>query len=429
MRNKRSFQAIGLLSILTLSVFFTTYLQAQFNRGGQGGAGQTGLSSRQYSNNTLIGEALIEIDPETRSIIVITDEETNLNIGSIIRHLDQPKPQVLIKVAFVEITHNNDLDVGVEASYQKTIGSTTNIFSSVFGLAGQGQGSMYQGFYDDLAVSFKALAEDGKLEILSRPSILARNNQEAIITVGKEVPFIRNSRFDNNGNQINTVEYEDIGIILRVTPFITDNGLVEMIVAPEISTTTDETVPISAGVDAPVFAKRSAETVVVTPNGKTVVIGGLMEKNKVESVRKVPILGDIPLLGMAFRRTIKKDEKTELLIFLTPFIVNHPDELVEMTARERAKATMQNEAYTTEEMDEFLDIEPEPAFDDSYGREIVPSSNNTPNGSQEAESTFSYRFSPRSEDENSGESNQNEDKSADSESIKAEDNSIIINVE
>ena len=72
-----------------------------------------------------------------------------------------------------------------------------------------------------------------------------------------------------------------------------------------------------------------------------------------------------------------------------------------MTARERAKATMQNEAYTTEEMDEFLDIEPEPELDDNYGREIVPRSNNTPNGSQEAESTFSYRFSPKTENDNS----------------------------
>lgn len=324
---------------------------------GGGGGGQSGQNARQYQNNTMLGEALIEIDPETRSVIVITDERTNSQIGNVIKHLDQPKPQVLIKVAFVEITHNNDLDIGTEASWQRNFGSTTNLFSSAFGLAGQTQGGLYQMFYDNLQVSFRALAEDGKLEILSRPSILARNNQQATITVGKEVPFIRNSRFDQNGNQINTVEYEDIGIILTVTPFITDNGLVEMIVSPEISTTTDETVQISAGVLAPVFAKRSANTVVVTPNGKTVVIGGLMEKNKVSSQRKIPILGDIPLLGAAFKRTIKQDEKTELLIFLTPYIIEHPSDLIPMTEREREKAVLQNKAYTNEEMSEFLDIE------------------------------------------------------------------------
>lgn len=367
------------------------------NQGGNRSGGQSGQGTRNYTNNTMLGEALVEIDPETRSLIIITDEETNANIGDIIRHLDRPKPQVLIKVAFVEITHNNDLDYGLEASYSKTIGSTTNLFSSVFGLAGQNQGGLYQMGYEGLDVSFKALAEDGKLEILSRPSILARNNQEAIITVGKEVPFIRNSRFDTNGNQINTVEYEDIGIILRVTPFITDNGLVEMIVAPEISTTTDETVPISAGVDAPVFAKRSAETVVVTPDSKTVVIGGLMEKNKVVSERKVPILGDIPLIGMAFKRKIKKDEKTELLIFLTPFIVNHPDELLPLTERERANADMQKEAYSDEEMDRFLDINSDQSTNTNGSRKeqaVQKDYSATPTP------TYSYKFEPKDSKDN-----------------------------
>lgn len=403
-----------IIILLFLSPIFTQSAQAQFggrgNQGGNRGGAQGGLTARQYSNNTMIGEALIEIDPETRSLIIVTDDETNTNIGDIIRHLDRPKPQVLIKVAFVEITHNNDLDFGLEASYSKTVGSTTNLFSSVFGLAGQTQGGLYQLGYEGLDVSFKALAEDGKLEILSRPSILARNNQEAIITVGKEVPFIRNSRFDTNGNQINTVEYEDIGIILRVTPFITDNGLVEMIVAPEISTTTDETVPISAGIDAPVFAKRSAETVVVTPDSKTVVIGGLMEKNKVVSERKVPILGDIPLIGMAFKRKIKQDEKTELLIFLTPFIVNHPDELLPLTDREREHAEMQKEAYSREEMDKFLDI-------DRSQYSNTPSNANQyssrKNYETETKPTYSYRFGgQKSSDENGSNSQKDTENSS-----------------
>ena len=375
------FRALTLAS-LAAGMIINSHAQFGGRAGGNTGGGQQGQGSRQYSNNTLLGEALIEIDPETRSVIVITDEQTNTEIGSVIRHLDRPKPQVLIKVAFVEITHNNDLDVGVEASWQRNIGSTDNLFSTAFGLAGQTQGGLYQMFYDDLQVSFRALAEDGKLEILSRPSILARNNQQAVITVGKEVPFIRNSRFDTLGNQINTVEYEDIGIILTVTPFITDNGLVEMIVAPEISTTTDETVQISAGVEAPVFAKRAAETVVVTPNGRTVVIGGLMEKNKVSSVRKVPILGDIPLLGMAFKRTVKQDEKTELLIFLTPYIIEQPNDLIAMTERERSKAKLQQEAYGKEEMDEFLDIPPSP--------QNYSNNNNNSWGTQQSRQQQSY---------------------------------------
>ena len=342
--------AIRMALLLLITSLGTWSTMAQF--GGGGGLG--GQTSRQYLNNTQVGEALIEVDPETRSVIVVTDEETSLQIGEVLKTLDRPKPQVLIKVVFMEVTHRDDLDVGVEGGWTNVSGSTTNIVQSAFGMATQGQGGIYQLLDNDFNVTLKAIAEAGKLEVLSRPSILARNNQEAIITVGQEVPFIDNVNFLQGGQQVNTVVYRDIGIILRVTPFITQDGMVEMIVAPEISTISDETVTISAGVEAPVFAKRAAETVVVTPHGKTVIIGGLMEKNKIESKRKVPLLGDIPLLGWAFRRTVKEDTKTELLIFLTPFIVQDPRELDKMTVIESTNSELVSKAFTEQELNQFV---------------------------------------------------------------------------
>lgn len=326
-------------------------LHAQF--GGFGG-GLGNQQTRQYQNATQVGEALIEVDPETRSVIVITDEDTNLQIDQVLKTLDRPKPQVLIKVVFMEVTHRDDLDVGMEGAWNKVSGSTTNIVQSAFGLATPGQGGLYQLLDSDFNVTLRAISEAGKVEVLSRPSILARNNQEAIITVGQTVPFIDNVNFLQGGQQVNTVTYRDIGIILRVTPFITQDGMVEMIVAPEISTITDERVTISDGVEAPVFAKRAAETVVVTPHGRTVIIGGLMEKNKIESKRKVPILGDIPILGWAFSRKIKEDTKTELLIFLTPYIVQDPRQLGEMTALESKNSQLPSKAFTEEELDQFV---------------------------------------------------------------------------
>lgn len=326
--------------------------------GGFGGGGNTGgntMQARQYLNNTMLGDAMIEIDPETRSIIIVADEETNQNIGNLITELDQPKPQVLIKVLFLEVTYRNGLDYGAEGSFNWQRGNTAQSVGTDFGLGSVGQGGAYQLLDSQFEVTLKALAENGKFEVLSRPSILARNNQEAVITVGQEVPFIRNSRFLQDGQQINTVEYEDIGIILRVTPFITNDGLVEMIVAPEISTTTDETVPISAGIEAPVFAKRSAETVVVTPDSQTVVIGGLMENNKTESIRKVPILGDIPLLGLPFRRTVTENTKTELMIFLTPHIIQHPSMLSQITEDEKKKTKLSGSAFSEADLNRFLE--------------------------------------------------------------------------
>jgi general secretion pathway protein D len=199
------------------------------------------------------------------------------------------------------------------------------------------------------------MAEKGKLEVLSRPAILARNNQEAVITVGQRFPFITDSRITDSGQTINTITYSDIGIILRVTPFITSSGLVEMIVAPEISTLTEQTVPLTDTVSSPVIALRSAETVVVTPDGVTVVIGGLMENNKTESVRKIPLLGDIPLLGAAFRRTIREDTKTELLIFLTPLIVHEPHQLADLSALEASKSEFTSKAFSQRDLDKFID--------------------------------------------------------------------------
>src|SRR3954453_9883002 len=109
-----------------------------------------------------------------------------------------------------------------------------------------------------------------------------------------------------------------------------------MIVAPEISQLTSQTVAISSDVNSPIISKRSAETVVVTPNGSTAVIGGLMESQRLSTIQKVPLLGDIPVLGMAFRRTIQSDVKRELMIFLTPIIVNDPSTVGALTEKELA---------------------------------------------------------------------------------------------
>jgi general secretion pathway protein D len=214
---------------------------------------------------------------------------------------------------------------------------------------------LYQIFGQDFQATLRAIAEAGKLEVLSRPSILARNNQQATITVGQQVPLITNVRFDTFGNQLNAVTYQDVGIILTVTPFITSDGMVEMIVSPQISALSEQTVPLSTGVSAPVIDLRSADTVVVTPNGQTVIIGGLMQNRKTQTESKIPILGDIPLLGAAFKRKLKENVKTELIIFLTPYIVNEPSQLASLTATESGASEMAPKAFTEQELNQFLE--------------------------------------------------------------------------
>jgi general secretion pathway protein D len=155
------------------------------------------------------------------------------------------------------------------------------------------------------------------------------------------------------------VDYEDIGIILKVTPYITSDGMVQMMVAPSTSSLdSTTTVPISVGVNAPVINTRSADTVVITPDGQTVVIGGLMTSDKGAAEAKIPILGDLPVLGLLFKRKVTTNGKTELLIFLTPHIVTTPTELAMMTDKEKSQSTLLKKSYSEDDLDRFLERVP-----------------------------------------------------------------------
>jgi len=331
--------------------------------GAGGGGGGGGASNRQYNNSTMLGDAMITSDMESRRLIIVTDDDTNDNIKTIIASLDKPKPQVLINVVFLQVTHDKDLDLGAEASYTGRIAIKNNPEGNAltkFGVAGAltdptSYGAFYKILGGNVDATIHALSSVNKTEILSRPSILTRSSQQATILVGQSVPIITNSRVsDTTNTTINTVTYQDVGIILRVTPFITQAGLVEMIVSPEISSLSATTVAISNTVNSPVIDKRSADTVVVTPSDQTVVIGGLISTQVIDQENKVPLLGDIPLLGYAFKRNVKKNQKTELLIFLTPHVVMDPSDLSGMAKDERAKLELAPKTFEKEELKKYL---------------------------------------------------------------------------
>jgi general secretion pathway protein D len=274
-------------------------------------------------------------------------------------------------VVFVEVTHNQGSDIGTTINRlqaEPSNSSAQSTLATALGAAGTlSTGGTWSLVAGDLDVALRAVAENGKTEVLSRPSILTRNNQEAVITVGQEVPFVTNSQINQQGNTINTVTYEDVGIILRVTPYITQGDLVEMIVAPEISSISSTLVTINQGVQLQAIDKRAAETVVVTKHGETVVIGGLMQTRKQETRRKVPVLGDIPILGFAFRRKEMQDVKTELLIFLTPYVIQRPDQVADLTADEAAKSSFQKGTFTEKQIKTFMEsipVEPRDAASD-----------------------------------------------------------------
>jgi type II secretion system protein D len=333
--------------------------------GGGGGGGGQNSGTRTYQNTTMVGDALITSDVDTRELIVVTDETTNEQIKKIIASLDKPKPQVLINVVFMQVTHDNSFDLGAEATYKGPVSIKTNpegIATTKFGVAAQlsdavGYGAFYQLIGRDITATIHALSGVTKTEILSRPSILTRSNQQATILVGQNVPLLATTTQNLNSanNSItSTITYQDVGIILRVTPFITNEGLVEMIVSPEISSISPTTVAIPGAGNATVIDRRSADTVVVTPSDRTIVIGGLISTQKGDTETKVPLLGDIPIIGNAFKRTTRGDTKTELLIFLTPHVVATPDELGHLTEAERANLNLAPKTFDEGDLKHYL---------------------------------------------------------------------------
>jgi type II secretion system protein D len=360
--------------------------------GGGGGGGAAGANSvRQYTNSTMLGDAMITSDMESRNLIVVSDDKTFELIKSIVANLDKPRPQVLIDCVFVQVTHTNELDLGTEMTYTGPVAISTNPTGTattqfgiglnnptgvtVSGLPDLGNGlnttapvagalpssgtpSSNGVFYSlvgrDVNATIHALAAVNKTEILSRPSVLTRNNQQATILVGQVIPIITSSSpATPTSAAFNTITQSDIGIILKVTPFITAEGNVEMILDPVISSLSGTSVPISAGVSYPAINMISADTVVVTPNNQTVVIGGLMQNQKTDTENKVPLLGDIPFLGYAFKYKTTSSQKTELIIFLTPHIVRDPKDLAQLTIQEHSRMELAPSGLSKAELEKY----------------------------------------------------------------------------
>ena len=399
--------------LVALAVCTAMQSHAQFGGfGGFGGGGQNrqAASTTTYNSAGNVGNAQVMVDQDSHNLILTADEETTKAMLQVIKNLDAPQPQVLIKVVFLEVTHNNSLDIGIEGQYNgqssafgriasyltnyaiftnttitSTGGSTTTSQSTViqpgqltpqnnsyvignnFNLAGQGSNPNGAGSYSilgsDFTATLRAIAQAGKAQLLSRPSILARNNQPATIQIGQNVPLITAVNYDTLGNARNSISYQAVGIILKVTPFITSDGLVQMIVQPSTSSIDpSSSIQVSPGVNAPIIDVRSADTVVITPDGQTVVIGGLMANDSGEVVTKIPVLGDIPLLGNLFKHKTSSSQKTELLIFLTPHVIAAPSQLAALAATEQNHMLIPK-SYSEQELDRFLEKVP-PKKDD-----------------------------------------------------------------
>ena len=292
------------------------------------------LSADQIGSAARLLEREITIvgDEKSNSLLVSASPRYVDKVREMIGELDVDPPQVLIQVLLAEITLDSLSEWAPEISGEFGIGSASITGESGLGVLGSafinalGVPSLSVAT-SDFNLLLRALESQGRLQVLSNPSIMAANNQPAMIQVGENIGRPMSTSLSDGGVRQTDVQFEDIGVILKVTPLINPDGFVRLTIEPSVTDLTNRTTQISEDLEVPILTKRTATTTVTVRDGQTIVIGGLISDQYEKRLRKVPFLGDIPLLGVFFRSELEETTKTELLIVITPHVITSPADL------------------------------------------------------------------------------------------------------
>jgi type II secretion system protein D len=272
-------------------------------------------------------EVAVVPEPVSNTLLVSANPRYFEQIRELINELDKAQPQVLIQVLLAEVTLDSLTDLGVEWNYSGSKGDVKYGAGTDFGVPKQlqdfgGYSTAITG--SDFNFMLRALKDQGRLEVLSRPQIVTADNKPAAINIGQRVPLITDSRVTERGDTINSFRYEDVGVNLTVTPKISPDGFVKMEIGTTNSALSSSTVEVNKSATVPIINQRRANTTVSVQSGQTIIIGGLIATLDDRRVKKVPVLGSIPYLGALFRSTHTSRERKELLILLTPQVLNNP---------------------------------------------------------------------------------------------------------
>jgi type II secretory pathway component GspD/PulD (secretin) len=299
----------------------------------QGNTAARGISAQ------LSGPVALFPDQRTNSLLIRASHADYQTLADAITRLDTRPLQVLIEVVIAEVRRDRQFSLGVDfrVADQPVDGRDEIIGGELPGGGSAGDvvlRIMRLGAVD-AGVVLRALSANGDVNILSRPVILAQNNEEARIMVGDQRPFIQISRAlpTDNAARDQVIQYRDVGTRLTIRPTINPDGYVTLTVLQEVSSATDVT-----QFGAPVISTREAETRLLVKDGHTVVIGGLIDQTRTSTASGVPLLKDLPLLGHLFRSTTRRNNVSELFLFLIPHVLYSDDDVDAATGliRERA---------------------------------------------------------------------------------------------
>jgi general secretion pathway protein D len=284
-------------------------------------------SSEGFENG---GLRIVPNDESNALMILATPSEFAVIESALVR-LDATPLQVLIEASLAEVTLTDEMQYGVQWAYQGGDGPLILSESSSGGVAQRFPGFSYlfTGRSDIRAV-LNAIESITNVRVISSPKLMVLNNREASLQVGDQVPVTVQSSVssgDSNAPIVNSVQFRDTGVILRVTPRVNKNGLVQLEIAQEVS----EVVPTtSSGIDSPTIQQRKLSTTVSVRSSETIALGGLIREGKSKTRSGVPFLRRIPALGAAFGSTGDTRRRTELVVLITPRVIRSNDDVTDM---------------------------------------------------------------------------------------------------
>ena len=371
-------------------------------------AGLPAKAAPKGKQPVISSEVKVVADKATNSLVITAKPEEFQVLEPIILKLDIPRKQVYVEALIMEVRATLQISVGVDwtvadetslplgADDGVAFGGSRTSGASVLDELGRltvpsGLTAGVVSFpvtiggvtFSNLAALITAAQTDNNFNIISTPQLMTLDNEEASVVVAENIPF--STRVDEGtavtDRAIQSLEYRDVGVTLKVTPQINEKRFVKLKIFEEISRVVSETTQVTPTqvVLAPTTTKRTAETNVQVRDGQTVVIAGLVGDNVDISSTKVPCLGDIPIVGWLFKSETRNTSRTNLLIFLTPYIVATPEEAEEIYRR---KSSYMNELTGSNTDQDVQPEEPTPAQVSSGEAEGSPSTGSGPGGGQ-----------------------------------------------
>lgn len=344
----------------------STSNQAGLGMSSQSGSSRGGLSgeqeriAREDNSSQAVsysaGGATIQADPATNSLIISAPEPLYRSLREVIDQLDQRRAQVLVESLIVEVSEEKAAEFGIQwmtgagninGNGTSFIGGTNlggsgitgNGPTSIDALGGGLSLGVVKGTVDvlgneviNLGVLARAMQNTGEANILSTPNLLTLDNQSASILVGKTVPFVTGqyvtSGSNGSSNPFQTIEREDVGLKLNIRPQISEGGAVKLDIYQEVSSIDESRSTPTTGI---VTNKRAIDTSVLIDDGQIIVLGGLLEDNVTLTSNSVPGLGSLPVIGSLFRYDTRKRTKTNLMVFLRPYVVRDANRSASVT--------------------------------------------------------------------------------------------------